>query len=463
MREKILGALVCFALLATAATGAEKKEDEPQGRALVSKQVRTVKKGLFLKLRLEAMKALAEQTDVGLIREFKLIKLFESIAKDNDKFAKERVVAIESLVTLFLNGVARTDTLPVLIEIFEDKASPFVVREYVLRSLGQLAQRAGNGAVAERAFEVIDSFWKKRTKRDYKLPPKLLAVLVESAAGFYQVEGTMKLLQGALEDGSSEMIRLGALRGLQRYLAMSEKTDSDIFRSASTILNNSKSQKMRLEALRLIQVLIANGMSAKDINTKVKDKLLVYLEKGNDTYVDASLRVLMLTPDVKLLKALLKEAWPNAKRSPKLSYKTYVMLNSAVGEALVQLRGEAKKSDVKKFVDSLAEHYAKLLPADQSIPKPLRLTAIEFLGAWPKEFDRLKPVGNLLKLLAVEEDEEVQEAIVEALQFQLGVGPFTQPDEEDPTKEVVDPVKWKEAAMEIKDAGKLKAGEDPRQ
>ncbi|MBN2710902.1 MAG: hypothetical protein JXR97_00505 [Planctomycetes bacterium] len=432
----ILAAFLAVSSLSAAKAGdsAAKKNVELTGARLFEKLARQLN-SIFLIERVEAIKGLSDQTDQGLIERYEVVKKISDIAKDENKFAVERVESLKGLLSLYIRGFASVDILNMLENIISDSKTNIMVKIQALGLLGHMGDEEGLKSL--EAFKTLEKLWEKGGKSTSREPIKVLVAMIEAIGGFVHVERTPDLLLRALRSSKVKSIRVGALRGMQNYLLATGSTNNDMMSAAATIFMARSSSDERIEAVRVMELSVING--ATPPKGAINDKLVELLKTGGDIEVQAAVRLLVRTNDTKIHEALLDVAWPKKERN--LDFETYKLINNSLVEIIRQLKEKPNTSSSKEMADKIAMHYFKLLDPSKNIPVVLKSSAIYSLGAWPIEFDRTKNTQILIKLLEVEKDPELSELIEESLSY-LTFKTFPRITSETGTK-IPDIARWK--------------------
>jgi hypothetical protein len=433
------------------------KEKELGPRQMIYKLVKGVN-DLYLEERVNNILELGKQSDRDLIKEFDVTNILIKVAESTDRrrFPRERSAALRALFDLASAGVIDVQIVPILTKILDSDETPEIVKLDALILLGELGGGEFN-PITGSAFNALESLWKKRrASSTNRLSERLIVSIIQTIGGFNTNPGCKNiLLEGIAEKNNA--IRAGAIRGIRSYVDASGDSSADIFKAITSMITNVDDKNVKMEAILTLKTLIDNGAKADNLKN-IKKMMIEMLETGSDDEVCAATRLLMVIADNDVVEKIRITAWPKPER--KLSLKTYTELSMALLESINRLVPVGKKDKPsakdKEAVDSIAEHFIKIINPKNSVPKELRKSAIFALGCWPVDFDRTKTVALLIHILKIETDQDLIKEAENSLKYLTMRDPFRKV-EPDTQKEVPDVEAWQKLYDEIKD--QFKAGE----
>jgi len=362
----------------------------------------------------------ANQTNDALFAEFKVGEKLVEIAEDAkmDRSPVVRTEAIKALSRLANAGKAPTGAIDVIVRVIEDKGGDIRVRQEALTTIADLGGRE-NSKGATDAFNALKKLWQNRAKTTPPLPQLLQIRLIEALGGFARQEGVKKILTDALKEvrGADEL-RAGILRGLGRYLDLSQDTkDKELLSEMLKLIRETKSAEVKLEAIRVTDIVLASG-GAAEISPSTKSALKELLKSSTDEEVQMAARLLVRMLDAEVVTALLETAVP--KEGSTLSVPTYQKLNQALAASLKMLRANAGREDAKGMAVKIRDHFFVILDPRAKWPVSFRREAIVILKDWPNEFDRSEIVKTLIDFLeyALAKEPDLATDVEDALTWQ---------------------------------------------
>ncbi len=378
-----------------------------------------IKRGLnadFLEERLNALRRAGSIQDPQIARRFAIGQKLLEVARDPDRFTRERAAALDVLANYIRQGVETVDILPEVLRLVEeDEPSdpgtplPMLVRYHAIDFVASIG--GAEGRLAERAYQDL------RRMMGQNFPPPLQARIYRALGEFYRQDEIVQTLVQALRRERDSATRVGVLEGLRAYLELTGATDDTIGEGLARHIQTHKDPEERLLAINTLELWVRNGGEI-NARTNVTAVLRELIETGDDEEAQIAVRLLYKSEPLRSVDVILPNAAPSARG---LSVETLLIFNKALTETLNLLKNEPNTEQRTAAFGRIRDHFIRILSPGSTAPTEIKTTAAFGLGNIPIEFDRTAAVEALIGVLGETEEKALireAEANLESLTLQ---------------------------------------------